>query len=155
MKIIKLTLSFDKRIVFVNIEKIIEFLQTKDKSETVISFSEKHYFNVVETPEEILERIENACMQNDCIEINEEMNFRFVGQKDKNGNEVREGDVVKVGGLVEVVKYIDGILCCFSPEIYGKINSINIDNEDHQNAIVTDSKYFEPYEIIGNINYNS
>lgn len=67
-----------------------------------------------------------------------EIKSSFVGQKDEDGNEVREGDLVKVGGLVEVVKYIDGVLCCYSPEIYGEIDFLNVSNEDHQNAVVTD-----------------
>lgn len=90
-----------------------------------------------------------AIKQEGCypIEVVPESVCRFVSQKDKNGVEVYEKDLVKIGGLVELVQIIDGILCSYSQEIYGEQASVNIDYED--DIRVTHSNYFEDYEIIG------
>lgn len=88
------------------------------------------------------------------VEVHAESILRLTGLKNGSGDDVCEGDIVKVGGLVELVCYIDGILCCYSPEIYGDIKTISLDDENSQNAIVSDATYFEPYEIIGNIYEN-
>jgi len=77
---------------------------------------------------------------------------RFIGQKTGNNQEVYEGDIVKVGGLIEVVSYIDGILCCYSEVIYGSHDKVDIDY--FESLTVTCSDYFEPYKVIGNIYEN-
>ena len=77
---------------------------------------------------------------------------QFIGQKDANKKDIFNGDIVKVGGLVEVVEIIDGMLCSYNQKIYGKRNSISVDDED--DVRVCDSNHFEPYEIIGNIYEN-
>lgn len=74
---------------------------------------------------------------------------QFVGQQDKNKKDIFNGDIVKVGGLIEVVEIIDGILCSYSHEIYGKRTSVSVFDED--DIVVRDSNYFENYEVIGNI----
>lgn len=77
---------------------------------------------------------------------------QFTGLKDEKYNSVFDGDIVKVGGLIEVVTYIDGILCCYNESIYGKREKVEIDT--FEEIIVASSDYFEPYEIIGNIYEN-
>lgn len=77
---------------------------------------------------------------------------QLTGLKNDKGIEVYDGDIVQVGGLIEVVKYIDGILCCYSENIYGKHEKVDIDT--FEDIIVASSDYFEPYEIIGNIYQN-
>ena len=76
----------------------------------------------------------------------------FVGI-DKNKEELYEGDIVNIGGLNEVIKYIDNILCCFSPKIHGDIDTLKV--EQYEDYIVYSSDYFELYEKIGNIYENS
>ena len=42
-------------------------------------------------------------------------------QKDKDGIEVFDGDIVQIGGSIEVVRYINGVLTSCNESIYGKI----------------------------------
>lgn len=99
----------------------------------------------------------------ECYTIEElhkqEVNFmnitlmQYIGHQDKNRKEIYDGDIVKVGGLIEVVLYVKGILCCYSPKIYGEINDIK--DELEENGInVSCLNYFEAYEVIGNIYEN-
>jgi uncharacterized phage protein (TIGR01671 family) len=71
------------------------------------------------------------------------------GQVDKNNKQVYDGDIVKVGGLIEQVSYFDGILICYSHKIYGEPKNITVDN--YEDYVVTESDYFRSYEIIGHI----
>jgi len=77
---------------------------------------------------------------------------QFIGLKDLSGKEIYEGDFVKIGGLVELVSIIDGMLCCYNVRIYGKIEAISVDDEN--DVRVCESDYFNCYEIIGNIHEN-
>jgi len=78
--------------------------------------------------------------------------MQFTGLKNEKGIHIYDGDIVQVGGLIEVVTYIDGILCCYNERIYGKREKVEIDT--FEDIIVASSDYFEPYEIIGNIYEN-
>ena len=75
--------------------------------------------------------------------------LKYINQNDSNDDEIYEGDFVKVGGLIELIVVIDGILCAYNYKIYGEIKKINVDDEN--DIKVCDSKYFQCYEIIGNI----
>lgn len=93
--------------------------------------------------------------ENDMTNTPYEVDINTVGQftemKNENDEEIYEGDIVKVGGLIEIVRYIDGILCCYNERIYGFHERLEIETED---LIVSETDYFIPYDVIGNIYEN-
>lgn len=78
---------------------------------------------------------------------------KYTGFNTDLGVEVYEGDVVKIGGLVEVVEYKDNILYCYSPEIYGELShkDVDIDSEICSDHMVLGLDYFHQYKVIGDI----
>ena len=76
----------------------------------------------------------------------------YINQKDCNEDEIYEGDFVRVGGLVELIVILDGILCAYNYKIHGEINKITV--EDENDVRVYDAEHFKSYEIIGNIFQN-
>lgn len=77
---------------------------------------------------------------------------QYINQKDSNGHMICEGDFLQVGGLVELVSYVDGILCSHSIRIYGEVKIINVYADFDPK--VYDSNYFESFKIIGNLFQN-
>jgi len=76
----------------------------------------------------------------------------FTSHVTKKGNKIYSGDIVKIGGLIEIVCYINGVLCCFSENIYGKIEFLDVD--ESESLIVSSYDYFDNYDVIGNIYQN-
>ncbi len=100
---------------------------------------------------DLLEEVEAETIPSDFLQyrIDKSTIGQYIGQKDLHGKKIYDGDFVKVGGLVELVSIIDGMLCSYNVKIYGKRKSISVDDED--DIRVCDSNYFQVYEIIGNI----
>jgi hypothetical protein len=65
---------------------------------------------------------------------------------------IYDGDIVKVGGLIEVVKYIDGILCCYSENIYGKHKKVDVDT--FEDIIYINKNYVQNINLLHFINLN-
>lgn len=75
--------------------------------------------------------------------------MQYIGLKDKNGEEIYEGDILKAAdGFVGVVTYID-----FRAQFVGKNIGTSFENEGFDTLYTKDGRFYSA-EIIGNIYEN-